>query len=77
MQTTAPIDPVQTDATSFWKPGRSMSPDPERPRSSSMTLTEEKPIERAVSASAYSRTTNCEPYAECRLAWRPDQSDLA
>ena len=27
MQKTAPIDPAQTEATSFWKPGRSISPD--------------------------------------------------
>jgi len=55
MQKTAPIDPVHTAATSFWKPGRSIAPDPDRPRSSSMTATDAKPIVRAASARAYWR----------------------
>ena len=32
-----PAEPEQTEATNFWKPGRSTKPDPERPRSSSIT----------------------------------------
>ena len=35
MQNTAPTDPAQTAATSFWNPGRSLRPEPERPKSSS------------------------------------------
>jgi len=35
MQNTAPAEPEQTEATNFWKPGRSTKPDPERPRWSS------------------------------------------
>src|SRR3954470_25019912 len=42
-------------ATSFWKPGRTVSPDPERPRSSSITLMEEKPAALAASTRAYCR----------------------
>ena len=55
MQNTAPIDPVHTAAASFWNPGRSEVPEPERPRSSSMTVTDANPAARAVSASAYCR----------------------
>ena len=55
MQNTAPVEPEQTEATSFWKPGRSTNPEPERPRSSSITVTEANPSERADSASAYCR----------------------
>ena len=55
MQNTAPVKPEQTEATSFWKPGRSTNPEPERPRSSSISVTEANPIERADSANAYCR----------------------
>ena len=55
MQNTAPIDPVHTAAASFWKPGRSEAPSPERPRSSSMTDTDANPVVRAVSTSSYCR----------------------
>jgi len=53
MQNTAPTEPEQTEATNFWKPGRSTNPDPERPRSSSITVTAANPCVRAESASAY------------------------
>src|SRR6266508_2996497 len=46
MQKIAPIDPAHTKATSFWNPGRSIVPDPDRPRSSSMMATDAKPIVR-------------------------------
>ena len=49
MQNTAPTEPEQTEATSFWKPGRSTNPEPERPRSSSITVTEANPTDRAAS----------------------------
>ncbi len=55
MQYTAPTSPAQTDVTSFWNPGRSAAPEPERPRSSSITATEAKPAARAWSASPYCR----------------------
>ena len=55
MQKTAPTDPVHTEATSFWKPGRSIVPDPDRPKSSSMITTDAKPIVLADSAKAYWR----------------------
>src|SRR3712207_2724207 len=51
----APTLPAQTRATSFWKPGRTVSPDPERPRSSSITLMEAKPAALAASTRAYCR----------------------
>src|SRR5437867_10829442 len=47
--------PVHTEATSFWNPGRAISPDPERPRSSSITVTDENPADWADSTSAYWR----------------------
>ena len=55
MQNTAPTSPAQTAVTSFWKPGRSATPEPDRPRSSSMTATDAKPAARACSASPYCR----------------------
>lgn len=55
MQNTAPVDPAQTEATSFWNPGRSTEPEPERPRSSSMTVTDMNPSARAASAIPYCR----------------------
>ena len=55
MQNTAPIDPLQTAATSRWNPGRSVMPEPDRPKSSSITKTEAKPAVRAASTSAYCR----------------------
>jgi len=53
MENTAPIDALQTLATNFWKPGRTTTPDPDRPRSSSIVVTDAKPMRLAVSASAY------------------------
>ena len=55
MQNTAPTEPAQTAATNFWNPGLSIEPDPERPRSSSMTVTDAKPAARADAANAYCR----------------------
>ena len=55
MQYTAPTDPAHTAAASFWKPGRSVAPEPDRPRSSSMTVTEVNPAVRAASTSSYCR----------------------
>jgi hypothetical protein len=55
MQYTAPISPVQTIATSRSKPGRCIVPDPERPRSSSITVTDTKPTASAAFARSYCR----------------------
>ena len=71
MQKIAPIDPAHTKATSFWNPGRSIVPDPDRPRSLSMITTDAKPIVRADSAKAYWRrrlsvfSATC-PMLDCR-----------
>lgn len=55
MQNTAPTAPAHTEATSFWNPGRSTEPEPERPRSSSITSTDANPRARAASAIPYWR----------------------
>src|SRR4051812_46303107 len=54
-QYTAPTCPSHTAATSLWKPGRAIRPEPERPRSSSMVITAAKPAALARSARAYCR----------------------
>ena len=53
-ETTAPTRPSQIAASNFSKPGRAM-PEPERPRSSSITSTVLQPSARARSASPYCR----------------------
>ena len=71
MQNTAPTDPEQTEATNFWNPGRSTNPDPERPRSSSITVTEANPCVRAELASAYCRRWLSVCSATCPMVdWR-------
>src|SRR3954447_686749 len=52
IETTAPTRPSQMAARSFSKPGRAM-PEPERPRSSSITSTASHPSARARSTKAY------------------------
>lgn len=59
MQKTAPTAPAQTAATSCWNPLRSTNPDPERPRSSSITAARWKPNWRACCSSAYCRRVRC------------------
>jgi hypothetical protein len=55
MQYTAPTSPEHTIATSRSKPGRWIAPDPERPRSSSITVTDAKPAASAAFARSYCR----------------------
>lgn len=71
MQNTAPAEPEQTEATNFWKPGRSANPDPARPRSSAITVPAAKPYVRAESASAYCRRWLSVGSATCAIGdWR-------
>ena len=71
MQYTAPTDPAHTAAASFWNPGRSAAPEPERPRSSSITVTDAKPAARAASASSYCRLWLSVFSSTCvRVDWR-------
>ena len=51
----APTVPAQTMATRRWNPGRSTLPDPDRPRSSSITVTDWKPARSAALARSYCR----------------------
>src|SRR4029079_7281504 len=55
MQYTAPTLPEHTIATSRSNPGRCIMPDPERPRSSSITVTDAKPVASAAFARSYCR----------------------